>query len=148
MVRAGRFADRIDLRRKDGDTQTSRYPEEFARLADDFNHMAAELDEFYRELEAKVAAKSKELVRSEAPGAASATSPPASPTRSTTPSASSPATRVRAGGAEAARRQPRAGPRPKSRRPCRSSARRRSAVRRFTSKLLSLPSRATRRASR
>lgn len=65
MVRAGRFADRIDLRSKHGDTETSRYPEEFARLADDFNHMAAELDEFYRELEAKVAAKSKELVRSE-----------------------------------------------------------------------------------
>jgi signal transduction histidine kinase len=65
MVRAGRFADRIDLRGKHGDAETSRYPEEFARLADDFNHMAAELDEFYRELEAKVAAKSKELVRSE-----------------------------------------------------------------------------------
>ena len=65
MVRAGRFADRIDLRGRHGDAETSRYPEEFARLADDFNHMAAELDEFYRELEAKVAAKSKELVRSE-----------------------------------------------------------------------------------
>ena len=65
MVRAGRFADRIDLRGKRGDQETSRYPEEFARLADDFNHMAAELDEFYQELEAKVAAKSKELVRSE-----------------------------------------------------------------------------------
>jgi signal transduction histidine kinase len=65
MVRAGRFADRIDLRGRRGDTETSRYPEEFARLADDFNHMAAELDEFYQELEAKVAAKSKELVRSE-----------------------------------------------------------------------------------
>ena len=65
MVRAGRFADRIDLRGKRGDGETSRYPEEFARLADDFNHMAAELDEFYQELEAKVAAKSKELVRSE-----------------------------------------------------------------------------------
>jgi signal transduction histidine kinase len=65
MVRAGRFADRIDLRGKRGDSETSRYPEEFARLADDFNHMAAELDEFYQELEAKVAAKSKELVRSE-----------------------------------------------------------------------------------
>src|SRR4051812_15358201 len=65
MVRAGRFADRIDLRGKDGESATSRSPEEFARLADDFNHMAAELDEFYRELEAKVAAKSKELVRSE-----------------------------------------------------------------------------------
>jgi two-component system NtrC family sensor kinase len=65
MVRAGRFADRIDLYGQRGDSETSRYPEEFARLADDFNHMAAELDEFYRELEAKVAAKSKELVRSE-----------------------------------------------------------------------------------
>jgi signal transduction histidine kinase len=65
MVRAGRFADRIDLRGKRGDGDSSRYPEEFARLADDFNHMAAELDEFYQELEAKVAAKSKELVRSE-----------------------------------------------------------------------------------
>jgi signal transduction histidine kinase len=65
MVRAGRFADRIDLRGKRGDGEASRYPEEFARLADDFNHMAAELDEFYQELEAKVAAKSKELVRSE-----------------------------------------------------------------------------------
>ena len=65
MVRAGRFADRIDLRGKRGDADSSRYPEEFARLADDFNHMAAELDEFYQELEAKVAAKSKELVRSE-----------------------------------------------------------------------------------
>jgi signal transduction histidine kinase len=66
MVRAGRFADRIDLRGKRGnDSETSRYPEEFARLADDFNHMAAELDDFYQELEAKVAAKSKELVRSE-----------------------------------------------------------------------------------
>jgi signal transduction histidine kinase len=65
MVRAGRFADRIDLRGKRGEGEASRYPEEFARLADDFNHMAAELDEFYQELEAKVAAKSKELVRSE-----------------------------------------------------------------------------------
>lgn len=65
MVRAGRFADRIDLRGKSGQAETSRYPEEFARLADDFNHMAAELDEFYQELEARVAAKSKELVRSE-----------------------------------------------------------------------------------
>ena len=62
MMRAGRFADRIDLGGRNG---KSRYPEEFDRLADDFNHMAAELDEFYRELEAKVAAKSKELVRSE-----------------------------------------------------------------------------------
>jgi signal transduction histidine kinase len=38
---------------------------EFAGLAADFNRMAQELDEFYRELEQKVAAKSKELVQSE-----------------------------------------------------------------------------------
>jgi signal transduction histidine kinase len=38
---------------------------EFARLAADFNRMADQLDGFYRELEEKVAAKSKELIRSE-----------------------------------------------------------------------------------
>jgi signal transduction histidine kinase len=38
---------------------------EFAGLAADFNRMARELDGFYRELEQKVAAKSKELIRSE-----------------------------------------------------------------------------------
>jgi two-component system, NtrC family, sensor kinase len=38
---------------------------EFVSLAHDFNRMANELDTFYRELEQKVAAKSKELVRSE-----------------------------------------------------------------------------------
>jgi signal transduction histidine kinase len=38
---------------------------EFALLATDFNRMAAELDGLYRELERKVAIKSKELVRSE-----------------------------------------------------------------------------------
>ena len=40
-------------------------PAEFASLAHDFNRMANELDGFYRGLEEKVAAKSKELVRSE-----------------------------------------------------------------------------------
>jgi len=40
-------------------------PAEFTSLASDFNRMAAELDSLYRQLEEKVAAKSKELVRSE-----------------------------------------------------------------------------------
>lgn len=40
-------------------------PSEFAALARDFNVMAQELDELYRQLEEKVAAKSRELVRSE-----------------------------------------------------------------------------------
>jgi len=39
--------------------------DEFATLAAEFNLMASELDGFYHELEQKVAAKSKELVRSE-----------------------------------------------------------------------------------
>jgi signal transduction histidine kinase len=38
---------------------------EFARLAADFNRMADQLDGFYKDLEQKVAAKSKELIRSE-----------------------------------------------------------------------------------
>ncbi|MCX5660140.1 MAG: HAMP domain-containing protein, partial [Planctomycetota bacterium] len=38
---------------------------EFVRLAQDFNHMAAELDGLYRQLERRVAEKSRELVRSE-----------------------------------------------------------------------------------
>jgi signal transduction histidine kinase len=38
---------------------------EFVSLANDFNSMAAELEGLYRQLEEKVAAKSKELVRSE-----------------------------------------------------------------------------------
>jgi signal transduction histidine kinase len=38
---------------------------EFAELAAEFNHMAAELDSFYRTLEDQVEAKSRELVRSE-----------------------------------------------------------------------------------
>ena len=54
-IAAGQFTDRLTT---DGDG-------EFADLAHDFNQMAAELDDLYRELEAKVAAKSKELVRSE-----------------------------------------------------------------------------------
>jgi signal transduction histidine kinase len=40
-------------------------PAEFTLLASDFNRMAAELDSLYRQLEEKVAVKSKELVRSE-----------------------------------------------------------------------------------
>jgi two-component system, NtrC family, sensor kinase len=39
--------------------------DEFAALAGDFNRMAAELDGLYRDLEQKVAAKSRELIRSE-----------------------------------------------------------------------------------
>jgi signal transduction histidine kinase len=38
---------------------------EFAELAEEFNRMASELDGFYKELEEKVRAKSRELVRSE-----------------------------------------------------------------------------------
>jgi signal transduction histidine kinase len=38
---------------------------EFARLAADFNRMADQLDSFYKDLEQKVAEKSKELIRSE-----------------------------------------------------------------------------------
>lgn len=52
---ARRFSGRMDPR---GD-------QEFVALARDFNHMADELDSLYRELESKVAAKSRELVRSE-----------------------------------------------------------------------------------
>jgi two-component system NtrC family sensor kinase len=54
-IAAGRFEDRLS-------------PEgaaEFADLASDFNRMAGELQELYRDLEQKVAAKSSELVRSE-----------------------------------------------------------------------------------
>jgi signal transduction histidine kinase len=54
---AGRFAGRVDPRPQWGD--------EFVSLSNEFNRMAAELDEFYRELEQKVAAKSRELIRSE-----------------------------------------------------------------------------------
>ena len=52
---AGRFSGRVE----------PRGGAEFAALAHEFNRMAAELDGFYRELEQKVAAKSKELIRSE-----------------------------------------------------------------------------------
>jgi signal transduction histidine kinase len=54
-IAAGRFADRVI---PDGHA-------EFAALAADFNAMAAQLDELYRNLEQKVEAKSRELVRSE-----------------------------------------------------------------------------------
>jgi signal transduction histidine kinase len=52
---AGRFGDRV----KTGGAA------EFSELADDFNRMARELESLYRELEQKVATKSRELVRSE-----------------------------------------------------------------------------------
>src|SRR5205807_1065265 len=42
-----------------------RGPAEFAELAEDFNRMARELEALYRDLEQKVAIKSRELVRSE-----------------------------------------------------------------------------------
>jgi signal transduction histidine kinase len=54
-IAAGRFGDRLEPRGS----------AEFAALAVDFNRMAAELETVYRDLEQKVATKSKELVRSE-----------------------------------------------------------------------------------
>ena len=55
QIAAGRLSGRLEPERD----------REFAELADDFNRMAGELDSLYRELEEKVAARSKELVRSE-----------------------------------------------------------------------------------
>ena len=52
---AAQFSGKID---ETGD-------KEFVELAAEFNRMAAELESFYRKLEEKVVAKSKELVRSE-----------------------------------------------------------------------------------
>ena len=54
-IAAGEFKQRLDA---------SGTPE-FSGLANEFNRMAAELDEFYHRLERKVADKSRELVRSE-----------------------------------------------------------------------------------
>ena len=54
-IATGRFGERLPAQGE----------QEFAELADDFNRMAAELDGLYRDLEAKVAQKSRELVRSE-----------------------------------------------------------------------------------
>src|SRR3954452_2208502 len=54
-VAAGQFRGRVEPQGGD----------EFAALAADFNRMAAELDGLYRDLEQKVAAKSRELIRSE-----------------------------------------------------------------------------------
>jgi signal transduction histidine kinase len=56
-VSAGAFAERVEPRPRDA--------EEFRALAADFNRMAGELHSFTRELEEKVAAKSRELTRSE-----------------------------------------------------------------------------------
>lgn len=55
QVAAGRFGYRVTIV---GDA-------EFVELASDFNRMAAQLDDFYRLLEEKVASKSRELVRSQ-----------------------------------------------------------------------------------
>jgi two-component system NtrC family sensor kinase len=55
QIAAGQFKQRLDERGN----------REFAELANEFNRMAAELDEFYHRLEQKVADKSKELIRSE-----------------------------------------------------------------------------------
>ena len=54
-IARGRFSQRLEVR---GDR-------EFVELARDFNQMAEELEALYQELEEEVAAKSKELVRSE-----------------------------------------------------------------------------------
>jgi signal transduction histidine kinase len=54
-IAAGEFKQRLDERGNG----------EFAEMANEFNRMAGELDEFYHRLEEKVAAKSKELIRSE-----------------------------------------------------------------------------------
>jgi len=54
-IAAGRFDQRLDERGRD----------ELAQLARDFNRMSAELRTLYRELEAKVEQKSRQLVQSE-----------------------------------------------------------------------------------
>jgi signal transduction histidine kinase len=54
---AAKFSDRLE--------PAAAGSREFAELSEDFNRMAAELDGFYRQLEEKVRAKSRELVRSE-----------------------------------------------------------------------------------
>ena len=54
-VARARFSERLDTA---GST-------EFSELSEEFNRMAAELEGFYRQLEEKVRAKSRELVRSE-----------------------------------------------------------------------------------
>ena len=66
-VAAGHFAERIPAPAAANGSAGSAPadPDEFAALARDFNRMAAELDGLYRDLEQKVAAKSKELIRSE-----------------------------------------------------------------------------------
>ncbi len=59
-VAAGQFHDRLSP-----EIERSFRAEEFAALAHDFDRMAAELEGLYRDLEQKVAAKSRELIRSE-----------------------------------------------------------------------------------
>ena len=55
QIAAGQFQQRL----------SERGSQEFADLANEFNRMAADLDEFYHRLEQKVADKSRQLVRSE-----------------------------------------------------------------------------------
>lgn len=54
-IASGSFSDRLDTSRGG----------EFGEVAAEFNHMAGQLDELYRDLERKVREKSSELVRSE-----------------------------------------------------------------------------------
>lgn len=63
-IAAGRFSERVSLT-TDGATSVTTNGDEFAQLADDFNRMAAQLESFYRDLEQKVAQKSRELIQSE-----------------------------------------------------------------------------------
>ena len=53
---AAQFSERLD---------ETAGPQEFTEVAAEFNRMAGELQGFYQKLEEKVAAKSRELVRSE-----------------------------------------------------------------------------------
>jgi signal transduction histidine kinase len=68
LIAAGHFSERVPEHAHTAGAglgvDTSR-DDEFAALARDFNRMAAELDGLYRDLEKKVSAKSKELIRSE-----------------------------------------------------------------------------------
>ena len=54
-IAAGQFTERLD----------EHCNEEFSSLANEFNRMAADLDEFYHRLEQKVADNTRELIRSE-----------------------------------------------------------------------------------
>jgi signal transduction histidine kinase len=67
MAPLGRLRQAVRIMAR-GDLKTSLGPErdqEFIELAKDFNHMASQLDHFYRGLEEMVEEKSRDLVRSE-----------------------------------------------------------------------------------